>query len=743
MIPVPALSAVTRGLASLLGLALFLLSFPALADEPADPGPASADRPTASASRVTTAPVLDGDVANDPAWKSVTPATGFVQTQPDAGEPASEKTEVFLAFDDRHLYIGVICHDRQPEGIIVADSRRDASLDNTDSIRILLDTFDDDQAAFVFGTNPAGIQYDGQVSRDGTGENTGSGSFDLNWDGAWKVASRVHDGGWSAELAIPFRTLRFPEASPQTWGLNLQRTLRRHNEIALWSPVPITVDWLRVSLAGNLDGVEVPRQRLVQFTPYVLARDSDGFADEDADDFDAGFDLKVGLGPSFTLDATYNTDFAQVEADVQQINFDRFNLFFPEKRSFFLENSGLFRVGVPAEIELFFSRRIGIGPNGQEIPIDGGLRLTGKSGRTNVGVLYMATDEEPGGAFEDEFAVLRLAQDFGERSSVGLLITSREGSDPSVDDDYGRTFAVDGRWGYSQKGRVEAFAAKTDTPDAVGDEYAFRLGTTWLGELWAASVNYTEVGEGFDPQVGFLARKDFRKADAFVLRRIRPEGWGKIHELQPHIFYRGYWDFDGNHETGYLHVDNHWVWENGAEVHTGVNFHHELVKVPFEIFPGVIVEAGSYDFEAAQFGAFTDRSAPLGVGVGGIVGGFFGGDRVQISPSFRFRRGEKLQGELAWAHNEIDLPGGDFETDLGRLRLSYAFTPRIVLDGLVQYNDSTDQWSSNIRFSWRDDANSGLYIVYNDIRDIGDTDFESQRRWIVKYSYRFDFFAGR
>ena len=739
------MSAIHRTRPSLVGAALLV---PALAtallapDVIAQPAAATPEAtPTLSASRLPTAPpVLDGDVSGDAAWATAQVARGFVQSRPNDGSPASEQTDVYLGFDDTHLYVGVICHDRDPDGIVVSEGQRDASLKDTDSFQMLLDTFDDDLTAFVFGTNPAGIQVDGHVTRDGLGENGGNGSFDLNWDGAWQVAARLFAGGWSAEMAIPFRTLRYPSGGPQTWGINFQRNIRRHNEAAFWSPIPRQFEFTRVSLAGTAEGLEPPPQRVVQLTPYALAETSKGLdgTSRSDDDFDAGFDLKVGLNPSLTLDVTYNPDFAQVEADVQQINFDRFGLFFPEQRPFFLENAGLFRAGVPAEVELFFSRRIGLGADGREIPIDGGVRLTGQSGRTHVGVLYMQTDGIEGLDTENDFGVARITQDLGERSSIGLIFTSREGNGS---DNYGRTYGLDGHWGVSQKLDLKGFVARTDTPGLDGDDHAFRLGMDWKTETLVASLNVAEVGENFNPELGFLWRTGgYRKADGFVLYRYRPEKMGKLLELQPHVYHRSYWDFDDNQDTSYTHVDNHWVFKNGAEIHTGVNFHRERVKAPFQVAGGVTVPVGLYSWEAAQFGAFTDRSAPIGAGIGGIVGGFFGGDRVTLSPSFRFRSGEQLKGELVYSHNEIKLPEGDFETDLGRFRLSYAFTPKKFIEGLVQYNNTTDQWSTNIRFGWLDDAGTGLYVVYNGIEETGVGAAEPQRRWIVKYSKMLDLF---
>ena len=443
-----------------------MLAAPAAADDRP-----SAGRPALQAARLAEPPALDGKVLDDPAWQGAAPATDFTQTTPDEGQPATERTEVRVGYDAETLYIGVVCFDREPEGIIVSDSRRDASLDETDSFQVILDTFHDRQNGFVFGTNPAGIEYDGQVTREGSGGMTsGGGDFNLNWDAAWEVAATVSEVGWSAEMAIPFRTLRFGKDEVQTWGVNFQRNLRRRNERSFWTPLPRQYGLSRLSLAGTLENVEVPDQRNLKIIPYALfeGRDTDGGSESDEE---LGFDVKYSITPALTLDLTYNTDFAQVEVDEQQINLDRFSLFFPEKRPFFLENAGQFSVGVDEEIELFFSRRIGIGPSGQAIPIAGGVRLSGKMGQTNVGFLAMRSEGLAGIAPENDFLVARVNHELPNRSSIGVIATHRSGDGSlGLADDEGSTYGIDGRWGIGRFGQLRGFVATTDNSASGGGD---------------------------------------------------------------------------------------------------------------------------------------------------------------------------------------------------------------------------------------------------------------------------------
>ncbi len=700
--------------------------------------------PVTTATRLPAAPVIDGDVLGDSVWSGLTPATGFWQTKPDEGQPATQKTEVFIGFTDEVLYFGVVCYDDDPDAIIVFGSRRDSSLRDTDSFQVVLDSFLDRQNGFVFGTNPAGIEYDGQITAEGAGGRSSSGGgFNLNWDTTWTVQTQVSDIGWSAELAIPFKSLRYGREDVQSWGINFQRNIRRNKEEVFWSPLPRQYSISRISQAGTVEGLSTPPQRNLKLTPYALAEQATGGpSDERHSDEEFGFDIKYSITPSLTLDATYNTDFAQVEADDVQVNLDRFSLFLQEKRPFFLENAGQFAVGNPREIELFFSRRIGIGPDGEQTPIDGGLRLTGKLGdRTNIGLLQMRSEAIDGAAPRNDYTVARLNQEFDNRSSIGVMFVNRDGDGSHLvanDDDKNATYAIDGRWGIGETGTISGFVAKTDTPNLTGDDHAFSVEAQYRTELWNNGIGYAEVADNFNPEVGFLARTAYKKVSARIFRVIRPDNLWGLQEIRPHISYRSFWRYEDNfHESEQIHVDSHWEWANGAEVHTGINFTLEGVTDAFEIVEGVVVQPGNYDHEELQLVARTDRSAPLSFGLRTLIGGRFGGDRVTLEPELRYRIGEKFTSELTWSYNDFELPGGDFTVNVGRLRATYAFTPSMSIQALVQYDDRSDVVATNLRFAWLQSASAGLYLVYNEV-DEQDAIGKPRREFILKYSRIFD-----
>ena len=722
--------------------------------------------PTVTAMAVQEPPLIDGEVLADTAWENVSVATGFQQSTPDDGQPATQRTEIRVVFTSDTLFIGVVCYDSDPSLIVVTDSRRDSSMNDTDSIQIVFDTFRDRQNGFVFGTTPAGQEYDGPVINEGGSRSLfgsggrggfsrgGGGGFNLNWDGAWQVRTLVSDIGWSAEFAIPFRTLRFPARSQQEWGINFQRNLPRRNETAYWTPLPRQYNLYRVSMAGQLEGLVTPsgNARNLQLTPYLVGtmRKRDGLPDRRAVvTGDMGADLKYSVTPGLTLDATYNTDFAQVEVDDQQINLDRFNLFFPEKRPFFLENAGAFTVANEGaarqpdlgQTELFFSRRIGISATGQQIPILAGSRLSGKvTDTTTVGFLNMQTEDIDGVAPANNFTVARARRELSNRSSVGGLFVNRIATGRQArSNDYNRTYAVDGRWGVGDNAMVQGFVGRTETPGRRGRDHALNVSANYSSESWRLLTGYQENGEDFNPEVGFVRRTGgFRKYDLGINNTSRPNGFLKFQELTPHMSFTRFWNFDGVMETSFLHLHFMGEFEDSSSTGAWYDVKSERVFRTFSI-SGIPVAPGRYDFSETNYSFRYNRSAPINFGVSTTAGGLFGGDIVTVRPSVRLRYQETLNLSLSYSRNDIDLPAGSTITNLTSARIGYNLSPRVFLQGLIQHNDSAGLWSSNLRFGWLRDANTGLFLVYNDIEGISDyVPVGAGRSLILKFSYLLD-----
>jgi len=706
----------------------------------------------ASAVRASSDPVLDGDVINDSAWSEATAITLFTQKTPDEGQAVSEATVVKVMYSDTYFFVALIAYDKNPDKIVISDTRRDSPLNNSDSFSFIIDTFHDYQTGYLFGTNPAGIEYDAQITGGGEGGSmmrrfsvgTGGG-FNVNWDAVWEVKSERGDYGWSAEFAIPFKTLRYKKDNVQSWGINFERVIGRKKEEAHWSPISRQFTMNRLASAGTLNSMNVPDTRNIKIIPYILGQNNKIKNETSSSDSDGNFglDAKVSIGSTMALDLTYNTDFAQVEADDQQINLDRFSLFFPEKRAFFLENAGLFSVGTGGgyfgpDIEMFFSRRIGVGPSGTPVPILGGGRLTGTFGGMKIGVLSMGTKSVKDVIEANQYSVFRLKKELPNRTHFGGMVTALNhgGKDGYLNQSY----SLDTQIGIGELSKFIFFAGITDTPEMDKDNaYAYRIELARDAKQISTSMSYDEVGANFNPEMGYLKRENYRKWSGRIFTRFRPENNFGLLEFRPHINFDGYWKLDGFQESGRWHIDTHWEFRSGFEIHTGTNLVKEGVLEKFEIADSVFISTGSYDDQELQIMIMTDRSKPISFSSMNRIGGFFGGNRVNVTPTIRFRYKDKITSEFSSNYNHVKLPGGNFTTNLIRARITYAFTPKMYIQSLIQYNSRSDQWSMNGRFTWQQSAATGLYLVYNHIQDYdGIPIASSTKSFVIKYSYLFD-----
>ncbi len=715
---------------------------------PMAPGWAQEGVRVARATFVEETPIIDG-VVDEAVWELADPITGFVQTEPLEGTPASEETVVRIVYNDRAVYVGVILYDSDPDQILVTDSRRDSSLSDTDSFQLIFDTYHDRQNGFVFGTNPAGIEYDGQVTNEGQGGGgggrgttiVGSGSgFNKNWDASWTVRTHVNEVGWMAEFEIPLRSLRYGDR-PQTWGMNFQRNIRRKREQVFWAPIERIYNLYRLSSAGELQGLSLETPRNFKVTPYAVASASRNFANpaETGPDYngDGGIDAKFGVTPSLNLDLTYNTDFAQVEVDEQVINLTRFNVRFPEKRPFFLENAGTFAAGKNG-VDLFFSRRIGIDTSGAAVPIIGGARLSGKVGAFNVGFLNMQTDDVPGVTSKNNFTVARVNRELPNRTALGGIVVNREATGAAAgSDNWNRTFGLDGKFGIGSYTDFRGFIARTQTPNRTGSEAAYNLRAEYKRVSGDVHFEYTQVDEDFNPEVGFLTRGEFRATDVgFMIRRRFPDiPW--LRELRPHSSVRTTWDLDGFKETEVVHIDSHVDFESGWFFSPAIDIETEGLKVPFEIAPGVIIPPGTYRNMELDWRFRTDASRALSFDSAMTVGGFYTGNQRSFSATVNARRGSAVRGSVVWRRSNVNLPQGVFDTNLIQTRFNYSFTPLINFQSLIQYNDRSNDWSGNFRFGWLNTAGTGLFVVYNETQGLEGLG-PIRRSLIVKFSRQFD-----
>jgi len=668
---------------------------------------------------VEVGPVLDGQLDED-VWLEAAVIDQFVQQEPTEGDPATERTLVRLLYDAQTLYIGVEAYDSQASGVIATEKRRDSPrLLEEDNFQIILDTFHDRRSGYMFVTNPLGAKLEQQVAAEGEGGFRGNSSnININWDGVWHVSAQRTVDGWVAEIAIPMVTLRFPKDERPVWGVNFMRNIRRKNEQVFWAPIPKAYSLTRVSLAGTLSGItNVNRGMDLRVTPYVLAGGRQDLRETQLDGSgfnDVGLDVKYGVSSGLNLDLTLNTDFAQVEVDEQQVNLTRFPLFFPEKRDFFLENAGMFGVatqGFRRQVDLFFTRRIGLSNSGRPVPIVGGARLTGKVDRHNVAVMNIQTQDAFGEAGEN-FFVGRYSRDILARSQIGGLIINKE----SIGDThFNRTFAADAILAVHPNFVVNSFIAKTETPGISTGDGAGYLSAKWLSPSWRIEAEYTDIQDGFNAEVGFVPRVGIRTSKFHTEWDPRPGKWG-IRQFDPMWNVTYTTDQHNRLVTRRFHNMIGTYFENGASFVVWYNDIFEQLDLPFHITPEVTIPAGAYRFGEWNFSYTTDPSRRVFGEAGYKPQTFFSGNRRDMSGMFGVRITSSIAAEGRLSRSDVDLPTGAFTADLASVNFDLALSPEMTLRTLSQYNSTTHEISTSVRFNWIYNPGSDIYIAYDELR---------------------------
>jgi hypothetical protein len=724
-----------RGL--VLGCLLAASISTARASNPIDYSTARLDRKL-PATRATGPIEIDGQL-DEPSWVNAPPAKGFIQNDPREGEPATYDTEVRLLVDTEALYLGVFAKDDDPSEIIVNELRKDFNTGSSDVFQVVIDTFRDERNGYQFSVNPVGAKWDAQMSNEGRETNS-------NWDGVWEVGTRIAEDGWYAEIRIPFRTLKFAPDADQTWGINFQRRLRRLNENSYWAPLPRIHNLSRVSMAGTVEGLQGLRPgNNLRVKPYALASASRVGQSANIGDFDAGFDVKYGITSGLTWDFTVNTDFSQVEADEQQVNLTRFNLFFPEKRDFFLENSGIYQFGVAGnsgggggggrqnpsqDMILFFSRRIGLSDDGQAIPILGGTRLTGRVGGFSMGLLNIQQREQEPTALRlgtpaTNFTAVRLRRDVLAQSDIGVMFLDKEQTGPH----FNRVVGADANFRFFQSLDLNFAGAKTFSPaDAVngadtGADWYTKSSFNYRSNRLEMRGGYQTIGERFNNEMGFVPRRGVDNGELHAGARFRPQwSWtrGWLRETYPHWQVENFSRRDGTGlESRYM--DWHWplTFHDSSFVEVGVNPNIEVIRTPFPINSrrNIRVMPGRYEFNEYFVIANTNSAAPLSFNTRYSIGDFYDGYRRGYTVGTTVRANEHFNVSGNVQFNDIALPQGAFTTLLLTGRVNYFFNTKVFLNALLQYNTDAQQWSSNVRFNVIHRPLSDIFLVYNERRE--------------------------
>ena len=699
-------------------------------------------RATIRATRLTEEINLDGRL-DEQVYQTVQALTEFIQQSPDEGAPATEKTEAWILFDDQNLHVsGRIWDSAPPSEWIANEMRRDtAQLRQNDTFALILDTFYDRRNGVAFYTNALGAIADFAL--------TNESNPNSDWNPVWDVRTARFEGGWTVEMEIPFRSLRYRPGSNQIWGVQIRRNVRRKNEWAYLTPLPISAGSgpggiFRVSDAATLVGLEVPAaSKNLEVKPYAIGGLSTNLnatpPTRNAGDGNTGVDVKYGITQNLTADFTYNTDFAQVEVDEQQVNLTRFSLFFPEKREFFLEGRGIFNFARGARIggsqgglrrpgggssfsggnapTLFYSRKIGL-QRGTVLPIIGGGRVTGKVGAFDVGFLNIHTDGQPAtGTQMTNFTVARVKRDILRRSSLGALFTNRSVS--LVGDGASQAYGVDATFSFFENVGLVAYLAKTDTPDHEDKNTSYQGRFDYGGDRYGFQAEHLVIEDNFVPEVGFLRRDNFRRTYTTTRFSPRPQSLDRIQQF----FFEGSFDYIEAADTGAVETRQSQLgfsaeFDNSDRIGINVADNYEFLAQPFTSGPGVTFPVGGYRFRDMEATYAAGAQHRLTGTLTIRVGGYFNGTIHSVGFSRgRFTLTNQFSLEPSVSLNWITTPLGSFRTDLAVARVSYSFTPRMFFSGLIQYNSASNTVSNNLRLRWEYAPGSELFVVYTEDRE--------------------------
>ena len=677
---------------------------------------------------------IDGELTESD-WQKATPIRQFIQFEPDAGEPLTESTEVRILYDDKHIYFGFVCSEPDRSKIVANKMRRDTMLWDQDNVFVLLDTYNDRRSGFFFRVNPLGAREDVAIMDSGDSRNE-------NWNAVWDSRSKINSDNWTTEIAIPFSQLRFKDEAALTWGLNLGRTIQKNQEEGTWAPVPAAYTFLaryRTTNLGELTGLSgISQKRNIEFLPYFLPGVAKTEADGTVGVLDFGADMKVSVTSNLTADLTVNTDFAQVEADREQANLTRFSLFFPEKRQFFLEGAGLFDFGIPRTsfnapppLLLFYSRRIGI-EDGHAIPILGGGKVTGKMGGFGVALLNVLTNKYAADATENldavdvdrtTYSVLRIKRDLFTGSSLGVIAINKQG--PGA---YNRATGVDLIYRPTDKMNFRGLWARTFEPSEIqndlingnnisssetpiGNTNALYFGGNWQSAVARVNASYTDIGEDFNPEVGYV----YRTGSRWFRGELRGTPYLHWYGL------RRMWI--GPEIDIVLNSDNQletrtFIWSTWLELETngwgGIRIYRnfENLTEDFEIREGIIIPSGEYSYN--NYSLMLNAEGKVFNGrMGFNIGDFYNGTRRGFDIRLDIRLTGRFSLEPRYEFNRVTMPQGAFNTNVFGGRVGYSFSTDLFTKLYVQWNSDRNLITTNFLVNYIYQPGSDFYFVFN------------------------------
>lgn len=697
---------------------------------------------------------IDGNLTEEE-WEEDLFSGNFIQWEPENGKSPTEKTKVAITYNNENIYIGIKCYDREPDKIISKTMRRDVDLIDDDSFHIVLDTYNDKRNGFYFGVNPNGSRRDGIFNDEGK-------NFNWDWDAVWQCEAEVSGKGWFAEIAIPWKILRFERTDSLIWGVNFSRIIRRRNEHAFWQHIPREIgssSFFRVSLAGKIEGLSAPK-KIVNFNiePYFLTTAKNdittGYGFQNKNNW--GFDSKINITSNILMNFTWNTDFAQVEADQARINLTRFPIYFPEKRGFFLEGAEMFNFGGQSDnnIELFYSRRIGI-KDGHQQPIHNGVKLFGKAGKYQLGLINVMTEDfKINNDFEnksynaDNSTVFRIRREIFKRATIGLMFLNRQAIDSN---NYNRSLGLDINFPFTQKLLLSGSIAGVLKPGMAivphrsiyqEQNLAGNLEASYNSDSWEIELSYLDIQDNFTPKLGYVPRTDIKRVNSVLMYSPRIESFDKVRKFG----YRLEGSLLTNHNNIVLNNRIAPVFivnfENSSDIFTGIERNQEFIESTWEVRPGFMVPKDNYKGINYFLWFQSDQSKDIAKNIYFSYGDYYTGRRLTFSPSLDLKTIDNFTAHLNWQSNYVSMPEGDFQAQTFGCRLYYYFSTKFYVKAYLQYND--DKLANggnrisltNLFLRWTYRPGSDLYIVYNDTRLFGNPqNLVANRSVMLKLTY--------
>jgi hypothetical protein len=666
---------------------------------------------TLKALKIESAIKLDG-ILDEEAWAQAQHISNFTQRELNENAPATERTEVAVVFIAKEMFIGIWCFDTQPSQIIAQKMKWDFDYGTDDNFLIVIDTYGDKRNAYFFAVNANASQADSLIMDNGRKTNS-------DWNGVWYTATARTDQGWFAEIRIPFSTLKFSASKEQIWGINFERDIRHKREQVRWQGWSRDSSLQQISRAGTLEGLrDLARMRVFEFRPYAVAGAEKARETAAVKKFDAGLDLSYLVNPTVKMDFTVNPDFAQVESDQMIVNLTRFSISYPEKRQFFLESQSFFDFSL-GRARPFYSRRIGIF-QGRETPILGGARFLGKMGGTTLGAMVLQTSRTDL-ANSTNFSLVRLKQDLGEESSVGLLAIGSAQSGH-----FNGTAGIDALVSTSklfgdknfQLGGAFATTYTSGSDDASGS--AHRLFVSFPNDLIDFSGSWERAGMGFNPEVGFLSRRSYQLFETELSISPRPKfvPWVKQIEFKP--LELSYYIDDVTHEMQSVYMEFRPLGlslKSGDSFEFNIQRNAENLTEDFEIRDGFLIPAGRYWTNRGEFQVETFEGRPVAISAGVNWGRFYDGTSTEWEADLGWKPGRHFSASAEYQRTDIRLPAGAFAVDEFLGRLNFSVNPRLYGSVFGQWNNDDDEVLFNFRVTWIPKPGAVLYFVFNQFGD--------------------------